>query len=162
MTTDNDVIDLIKNEKNEKKEKKEKNPNRVAGGKKSVEARKKKLELAELAEIKIKEAEVLKKENLELKQITRVTFDTPTKENTASLKENTASLKESSFLLGKDYKLLLYFSIGIGVLGLFIKGTGIHLKQGEHTCPKRVVTTPIEYTNHIEKKEKKEIDPFDF
>ena len=152
---------------------KKKNPNRVAGGKKSVEARKQK---AMLAEEKIKEAEILRKENIELKQrekkeITKdshITSDSP--DSHASLKGresagtasldfvSTTSLKNSSyFRLGKDYKQLLYFTIGIGAFGLYVFG-----RYREHTCPKRIEKSEKGGNITLFHQEKKEIDPFEF
>ena len=156
MTTENEDEEIpITIKEKTASQKKEKNPKRVAGGKKGVEARKLKEEL------KRKEAELLRKEIFELKQ-RESTSSQITKETSSSNKETSSSNKGNSItqkhpLLGIDYKLLLFLSIGISGLGLII-----------YNQRNQVVSTPIkhiekkEYKEKKENKEKKEIDPFEF
>ena len=128
-------------ENKEEKKTKTKDPKRVAAGKRGAEAR------TRNAELRKKETEKLKKENLKIKQ----SNDTPqiTKESeTDEAKETCLPPAEQRSSYPVDYKLAL-FSIGIAGMGWYI--------YSQSKKPERIMLGKEE-----PKKQKKEIDPFEF
>ena len=126
-------------------EKKPKNPKRVAAGKKGVEARKLK------AELKRKEEEAMKKENIKLRTISespiQITKDDRVSEMNGSLNE----VKESR---GKEVQYKNYIPLClIGVVGL-----GFYL----YSKPKQQTVEPAQQHAAQTVAPKKEIDPFEF
>lgn len=128
MTTENNVEeikDIIK---------KEKNPKRVAAGKKGIEVKKIK------AEVRRKEVELMKKENLELKQLTN--------------SEETPIIKQNS---NKNLKYNILF-LSIGVVGVAV----YFYKSKNHIDTKVDTKEDIPLKNKTSVIQKKEIDPFEF
>ena len=122
-------------EQPENKEEKKKNPKRVAAGKRGAEVR------TRNAELRKKELEKMKIENLKIKQITKDSeTDEPKEICLPPCPEHSINLLDYGFVL---------FPIGIVGLGWYIYYKN---KKPEKTmeCKKE------------SKKEKKEIDPFEF
>ena len=128
-------------ENKEEKKTKTKDPKRVAAGKRGAEAR------TRNAELRKKETEKLKKENLKIKQ----SNDTPqiTKDSeTDEPKETCLPPVEKRSSYPVDYKFVLFF-VGVVGLGWYI--------YSQNKNPERIMLSKEE-----PKKQKKEIDPFEF
>ena len=122
--------------------KKEKNPNRVAGGRKGVEARKMREEL-------------LRKENEKLKEITMKIEKE--KENEITInplkKEDTISFKKDK---NSDY-ILLFLVAGVGGIGIYY-----FFKKRKQVVPEEKESVSEVINLNSNKKIEEEIDPFEF